>query len=91
MREAMEALKRRFPENTSQSRSEFRNTNVQDSVTGTTGANEDNLSNSRNNNVAAPTVSTISVNNYLNNSEISLPLFDENTVNPVFHLKQTIT
>jgi hypothetical protein len=41
MREAIEELKRRFPENTSQSCSESRNTNVQDSVTGTTGANEE--------------------------------------------------
>jgi hypothetical protein len=33
-------------------------------------------------------VSNSSVNYYLNNTEFPLPLFDENTVNPVFHLKQ---
>jgi hypothetical protein len=85
LREAMEELKGKAPESYSQSFSESRNTHVRDSVTR---AIEDNLSNAHKKNVAAPTVSTSSVNNYLNNSEISLPLFDENTVNPVFHLKQ---
>jgi hypothetical protein len=87
LREAMEELKGKAPESSSQS-SESRNTHVRDSVTGAIG---DNLSSAHKKNVAAPTVSTIPVNNYLNNSEISLQLFDEDTVNPVFHLKQTIT
>jgi hypothetical protein len=33
-------------------------------------------------------VGKFSVNNYLGNSEFPLPLFDENSVNPVLHLKQ---
>jgi hypothetical protein len=33
-------------------------------------------------------VSNSSVRNYLSNSEFPLPLFDENSDNPVFHLKQ---
>jgi hypothetical protein len=84
LREAMEELKGKAPESSSQSFSESRNMHVRDSVTGAT---EDNLSNAHKN-VAAPTASTSSVDNYLNNSEISLPLFVENTVNPVFHPKQ---
>jgi hypothetical protein len=33
-------------------------------------------------------VSKFSVDNYLGNSEFPLPLFDENSVKPVRHLKQ---
>jgi hypothetical protein len=35
-----------------------------------------------------PPVSKFSGNNYFSNSECPLPLFDENSVNPVLHLKQ---
>jgi hypothetical protein len=71
-----------------------RNTNIQDSVTGTTEINKKPKDKSTNPNEVikeietVPTVSTFSVNNYLNNTEFPLPLFDENTVNPVFYLKQ---
>jgi hypothetical protein len=75
----MEELKGKAPESSSQSLSESRNMQVRDSVNGAT---EDNLSNTHKKSMSAPTVSTSSAKNYLNNSEISLPLFDENTVNP---------
>jgi hypothetical protein len=85
LRETIEELKGKTPESSSQSLSDSRNTQVRDSVTV---AVEDNLLRASKKPTNAPTVSTNSVNNYFNNSEISLPLFDENNVNPVFHLKQ---
>jgi hypothetical protein len=94
LKEVIGELKR-IPESISQSCSESRNTNVQDSVTGTTEINnEEPKDNSADTNEVnkeietVPTVITFSVNNYLNNTEFPLPLFDENTANPVLYLKQ---
>jgi hypothetical protein len=87
-------LKRRIPESISQFCSESGNTNIQDSVTGTTEINKEepkyNSTNPKEVNKkieTVPNVSTFSVNNYLNNTEFSLPLFDDNAVNLVFYLK----
>jgi Sec-independent protein translocase protein TatA len=95
MKETIEELKRKMPEDSSQYCSESSNTNIQDSVNRTTYINneesKDNSTNRKEVNKefkTVPLVSNSAITCYVNNTEFPLPLFDENTVNPVFHLKQ---
>jgi hypothetical protein len=88
MKESMEGLKGRGPDSSSLSYPESRTTNVQEITMTTPGAEEENTSISQNTDKTTPVLCYASANQYKGNSEIALLLFDENTVNPVFHLKQ---
>jgi hypothetical protein len=77
-------LKGRIPESNSQayplSVTNNRNDNSQNNTVKTNEGERENKETSL--------VSKFSVDNYLSNSEFPLPLFEENSINPVWHLKQ---
>jgi hypothetical protein len=81
--------KGRSPDSSSLSYPESRTTNVQE-ITTTPRAEEENPISQKTDKIT-PVLRYASANQYMGNSKIALPLFDENTVNPVFHLKQLDT
>jgi hypothetical protein len=88
MREVMEGLMGRGPDNLSPSSSETSTTNVQENTTTIPGEKKESPPTPQETDQIAPVLRDTCTSQYSSNSEIALPLFDEDTVSPVFHLKQ---